>query len=204
MYVKRTYQQPTHIEKHLVVADEHPEVTRAKMFILEQFINITNERLQDSMEIVARYEAKLAAMAAAAAAANEAAELGLAPPSISHQMSSYDSNYNTITSNAKDRLLSPSNQRNGAIPNTGDDGVYYYTDKLTNSNNNTNGTGDFYESKYHRQLKKSYREAREESVNGKFCIPYFTCAIDTDNIKRVFKACSHILKKEHLENSGLL
>jgi hypothetical protein len=61
-----------------------------------------------------------------------------------------------------------------------------------------------YESKLERQLKQSYREAQEELVNGKFCIPYFTCAVDTENIKRVFKACSHILKKEHLEKSGLL
>jgi hypothetical protein len=119
---KRTYQQPTQIEKYLIVADEHPEVTRAKMFILEQFINITNEQLDDSMEIANRYEAKLAARAADA---NEAVD---------------DLDFLT-----KIRLPSPPISLHGPY---------------------------------------------------KFCIPFFTCAIDTDNIKRVFKACSHILKKE--------
>ena len=38
----------------------------------------------------------------------------------------------------------------------------------------------------------------------KFCIPYFTCAVDTENIKRVFKACNNILQKEHLEKTGLI
>ena len=41
-------------------------------------------------------------------------------------------------------------------------------------------------------------------TESKFCIPYFTTAVDTDNIKKVFKACSHILKKEHLEKCGLI
>ena len=38
----------------------------------------------------------------------------------------------------------------------------------------------------------------------KFCIPHFTCAVDTENIKKVFKACNKILQKEHLEKSGLM
>lgn len=41
-------------------------------------------------------------------------------------------------------------------------------------------------------------------ADTKFCIPYFTTAVDTSNIKKVFKACSHILKKEHLEKCGLI
>ena len=36
------YQTPTKIDKHLTVSNEHSEITRAKMFILELFIQITN------------------------------------------------------------------------------------------------------------------------------------------------------------------
>ena len=61
-----------------------------------------------------------------------------------------------------------------------------------------------YEAKLNKQLRLAYTEAEEESLSGKFCIPYFTCAVDPETLKRVFKACSHILKKEHLEKSGLL
>lgn len=279
MKKNRCYRQPSHIEKHLTIADEDPEVTRAKMFILEQFINITNERLEESMEIVSRYEAHTAAKAAADAAAAEAAAaqsvvaLAIAGPSttttntttqaqltVGHESNQHHhhstSKQNTPSNSFKhlhhnhhnhqnlnpqshqslnkqsvnhsrqhhrqqqqhlnvetDRLLTSSSSkedessivRNGAIP-SGDVGSYNgsYNEMTTTTSTNKIVRSSDYESKLHRQLKKSYREAREESVNGKFCIPYFTCAIDTDNIKRVFKACSHILKKEHLENSGLL
>lgn len=91
------------------------------MFILEQFINITNERLEDSMEIVSRYEAKLVARAADAIEAADELDF------------------------TKIRLPSPPISEYGSY---------------------------------------------------KFCIPYFTCALDTDYIRRVFKACSYILKKE--------
>jgi hypothetical protein len=47
------YQLPSKIDKHLTVPNEHPEITRAKMFILELFIQITNEKLIDSMVKVA-------------------------------------------------------------------------------------------------------------------------------------------------------
>lgn len=48
------------------------------------------------------------------------------------------------------------------------------------------------------------KNEKDKFLDSKFCIPYFTCAVDTDNIKRVFKACGHILKREHLEKIGLI
>lgn len=50
----------------------------------------------------------------------------------------------------------------------------------------------------------SSSKMEESFLDSKFCIPYFTTAISTENIKKVFKACSHILKKEHLEKCGLI
>jgi GTPase SAR1 family protein len=140
------FEQPAQIEKHLVMAGEHPQVTRAKMFILEEFIKITNERLKDAQFKVSQYEAMNAAHESAAA--------------------------------------------HGATTQT--------------TQRDRTGDRSSYASKLERQLKQTYHEAKEESVSGKFCICYFTCAVDTENIKRVFKACSSILKKEHLEKSGLL
>jgi guanine nucleotide-binding protein G(olf) subunit alpha len=46
--------------------------------------------------------------------------------------------------------------------------------------------------------------SEQSLMSSKFCIPYFTTAIETENIKKIFKACSHILKKEHLEKCGLI
>jgi hypothetical protein len=54
------------------------------------------------------------------------------------------------------------------------------------------------------RIRYLYKNSQEECLNGKFCIPYFTCAVDTNNMKRVFRACSSILKKAHLEKSGLI
>lgn len=163
----------------MTIENEHPEVTRAKMFILEQFIKITNEKLTDSMKIVANYE-------------NEAAS------NMNHEdfYKTYNNSNNKLDSNENDFSIADKN------------GATLLTSSNSNLANNFQALQSIksreYEIKLQRQLRKSYRDAKEESVNGKFCIPYFTCAIDTDNIKRVFKACSHILKKEHLENSGLL
>lgn len=39
---------------------------------------------------------------------------------------------------------------------------------------------------------------------SKFCMPYFTCAVDTENIRRVFKSCRSILRKENIIKSGLM
>jgi guanine nucleotide-binding protein G(s) subunit alpha len=36
----QTYEQPAQIDKHLTVPNEDPQVTRAKMFILDEFIKV--------------------------------------------------------------------------------------------------------------------------------------------------------------------
>jgi hypothetical protein len=43
-----------------------------------------------------------------------------------------------------------------------------------------------------------------ETINGKFFVPYFCCALDSENMRRIFNASSHILIKEHLITSGLI
>ncbi len=49
------YKTPPNMDKHLMVLNENAEVTRAKMFILEQFIKITNEKLIDAKENLVKY-----------------------------------------------------------------------------------------------------------------------------------------------------
>ena len=41
-----------------------------------------------------------------------------------------------------------------------------------------------------------------EEEYSRFCMPYFTCAVDTENIRRVFKSCRSILRKENMIKSG--
>ena len=44
----------------------------------------------------------------------------------------------------------------------------------------------------------------DSEFRKKFCLPYFTCAVDTENVKRVFKGCRNILRREHLIKTGLI
>ena len=107
----KNYKVPENINPNFLVKDENPEVTRAKMFILEEFINITDKVDKEKMIM-----------------ATQSAEVKR-----SLEMNSSDS-----------------------------------------------------------------------ELYNKFCIPYFTCAVDTNNIRRVFKSCRNILRKENMIKSGLL
>lgn len=43
------------------------------------------------------------------------------------------------------------------------------------------------------------------SGEGKhYCYPHFTCAVDTENIKRVFNDCRDIIQRMHLRQYELL
>lgn len=171
------YEPQNPIDRCLNVHDEHREVTRAKMYILDQFIKITNEKLTDAMAIIAKHETNYSRT-------SNASNVRLNPITLYAQIENHP----------------------GAIQLNGDCACDDSTEKNFNPITATNHyqTSSDYEKKLQKQLKRSYREAKEISANGKFCIPYFTCAVDTENMKRVFKACSHILKKEHLEKCGLL
>ncbi len=103
----RDYRRPEHMNHNFIVPGENEEVTRAKMFVLEEFINITRN----------------------------------------------------ISSESSEKQI---NQRN----------------------------------------KPSISSGLEEY--NKFCMPYFTCAVDTENIRRVFKSCRSILRKENIIKSGLM
>ncbi|XP_078608686.1 guanine nucleotide-binding protein G(s) subunit alpha-like [Branchiostoma floridae x Branchiostoma japonicum] len=36
------------------------------------------------------------------------------------------------------------------------------------------------------------------------CYPHFTCAVDTENVRRVFNDCRDIIQRMHLRQHGLL
>jgi GTPase SAR1 family protein len=177
----KQYKLPNHIDKHLIVQNENIEVTKAKMFILEQFIKITNEKLIDAKENLVKYSQILN---------NE-----------------NNTRYKTINScnNINGNFSSINNSFSPVYQNKIDESSYTQSNSndLYSNNNTTILNNEKYE-KLKWQIIRSYYEAEEETIIGKFCIPHFTTAVDTDNIKRVFKACSHILKKEHLEKCGLL
>jgi len=44
-----------------------------------------------------------------------------------------------------------------------------------------------------------------QSGDGKhYCYPHFTCAVDTENIRRVFNDCRDIIQRMHLRQYELL
>jgi GTPase SAR1 family protein len=204
----KAYETPAQIDKHLVTPNEHPEITRAKMFILEEFIKITNESLSEAMYKVSHYHEENSVNTVS----NKSQSVGINSKINSSLVSRNPSESNqeefvkkTTKSHSESQILvnkkTASFASSVSISNEEINGLTEqqkcnYKDRSRSSSN--------IESKLQRQLKQTYREAQDEIANGKFCIPYFTCAVDTENIKRVFKACSHILKKEHLEKSGLL
>jgi guanine nucleotide-binding protein G(s) subunit alpha len=142
----KKYQLPRSLDKSFKVDHEHIDVTRAKMFILELFINITNEDLNNALSILSN--------------------------------GTFDANHpksptivKSISTNELDQF-----------------------DPLTDQNRQLINRDVFY------KMENNYMSESSQ----KFCMPYFTCAVDTENIKRVFKACNDILQKEHMEKSGLI
>ena len=48
------------------------------------------------------------------------------------------------------------------------------------------------------------RVTMQAQVDHKYVYPYFTTAIDTQNIKRVFSSCKDIIQRLHLKQYDLL
>ena len=190
------YQTPTKIDKHLTVSNEHSEITRAKMFILELFIQITNEKLIDSMIKVAA--------------------------KCDEPCSNLTSTTNNLNNNPiSNGLISSTNQLNEYEPNQYEILQYIFTKDHDRSNstlyedfpihygpfnltNNINSQNIHKVKNIEHLIKINYRHDPNDIFRSKFCIPYFCCAIDSENMKRIFQASSHILIKEHLVNSGLM
>uniref|UniRef100_A0A2K5C1F5 GNAS complex locus n=4 Tax=Primates TaxID=9443 RepID=A0A2K5C1F5_AOTNA len=62
--------------------------------------------------------------------------------------------------------------------------------------------------KIEKQLQKDkqvYRRISTASGDGRhYCYPHFTCAVDTENIRRVFNDCRDIIQRMHLRQYELL
>ena len=125
----KDYEPSNGFFKNFKVENEDPKVTRAKLFILELFIEITNENFEYSKNKIQEFENELSCS------------------------------------------------------------------KIMIKNVRSKNNDIFYKNDENESNELQYK---------KYCIPYFTCAVDTENIKRVFKACNSILQKEHLEKTGLI
>ena len=54
-------------------------------------------------------------------------------------------------------------------------------------------------------LLNSKQRISTASGDGKhYCYPHFTCAVDTENIRRVFNDCRDIIQRMHLRQYELL
>jgi GTPase SAR1 family protein len=140
----RDYRVSGSLKNMFKVSNENAEVTRAKIFILEMFINIVNDKLNDNPieNKPPRYPTQLGKIKRHPAIANRTAEItrGLRKQSIVDADMFFKTDTNLLT----------------------------------------------------------------KTESKKFCVPYFTCALDTTNIKNVFNACKLILQKEQFEKIGLL
>ena len=155
------YETPTKIDKHLTVHNEHPEITRAKMFILELFIQITNEKLIDSMVKVA----------------TKSDDNSILPvQNFFSNKSDLDFNLDELPCQIFEKLnLSKISDAKKKKKTSLSDVITY-----------------------------NYHLNPHDTINGKFFVPYFCCALDSENMRRIFNASSHILIKEHLITSGLI
>lgn len=50
----------------------------------------------------------------------------------------------------------------------------------------------------------SQRVSTSSSEGKHHCYPHFTCAVDTENIRRVFNDCRDIIQRMHLRQYELL
>lgn len=54
-------------------------------------------------------------------------------------------------------------------------------------------------------IRDEFLRISTASGDGKhYCYPHFTCAVDTENIKRVFNDCRDIIQRMHLRQYELL
>ncbi|OAF68090.1 Guanine nucleotide-binding protein G(s) subunit alpha [Intoshia linei] len=53
-------------------------------------------------------------------------------------------------------------------------------------------------------LKLTISNSKDQRDSKHFCYPHFTCAVDTENIKRVFNDCRDIIQRMHLRQYELL
>lgn len=54
-------------------------------------------------------------------------------------------------------------------------------------------------------IRDEFLRISTASGEGKhYCYPHFTCAVDTENIKRVFNDCRDIIQRMHLRQYELL
>ncbi len=152
------YETPTKIDKHLTVHNEHPEITRAKMFILELFIQITNEKLIDSMVKVATKSDDNSILPI-----QNGLEIDIC--------TNINENNNKINNqNEESNHLIESIEQINNHSHTYKPGENEYISNINNTSMNN------YEKKLEKQIRASYQLAAEETMNGKFCIPYFTTA----------------------------
>ena len=157
------YQTPSKIDKHLTVPNEHPEITRAKMFILELFIQITNEKLIDSMVKVAA--------------------------KTDEPCSDLKPNENGVITDCQqdesNLLIEPVKPLSEQVQ------IACKTSDLNDSYNVISMNS--YEKKLEKQIRASYQQAAEENMNGKFCIPYFTTAGLFVNLYFLLFICIYII-----------
>ena len=52
-----------------------------------------------------------------------------------------------------------------------------------------------------RDINKSIKGAPGEKH---YCYPHYTCAVDTENIRRVFEDCKDIIQRSHLAKYGMI
>lgn len=54
------------------------------------------------------------------------------------------------------------------------------------------------------QLSQQVNSQDSKSHSGHHCYPHFTCAVDTENIRRVFNDCRDIIQRVHLRMYEIL
>ena len=57
-------------------------------------------------------------------------------------------------------------------------------------------------------IRDNFLQISQQSSGGDAkqhrCYPHFTCAVDTENIRRVFKDCRDIIQRGHLQDYGIM
>jgi hypothetical protein len=54
------------------------------------------------------------------------------------------------------------------------------------------------------QISQQSSQADSKQHNAHHCYPHFTCAVDTENIRRVFNDCRDIIQRVHLRMYEIL
>ena len=206
-----SYKMPAEVDKNLIVPNEDARVTRAKLFIRDQFISITqSEPPLDFSAIHTSRKSSNSSNSAQHSDDNSMEEeeahrkgsvrtiASFPTPNVEQSSSSSPSSSSPSSSPHPPSQQASASMFRHRASNASASSYFSKSQEMSGKLKTMLNTA------LERKIQEAYLEMERKKLDCRFCLSYFTCAVDTVNMTQVFDACGDILKQEHLVKLGLL